>query len=90
MGEIFKETKKENISFRCTRKEKEKLKEYAKRNEMSIGDYIISTCILKQPKREIGYLCRLQTLTNLLRDGEMKKKEYIEKVNLLLGEIKWR
>ena len=90
MSESKKEIKSVNVAFRCTNDEKKKLKEYAERSEMSMGDFIISSCILKQPKREIAYLCRLQGLLNQLRDGELNKKEYIQKTGLVLGEIKWR
>lgn len=89
MNKSKTETKNESISFRCTSDEKKKLKEYAERNKMSIGDFVIANCILKQPKREISYLCKLQSLLNQLRDGELKKKEYIRKTNLVLGGIKW-
>lgn len=97
-GFIFMEIKsnktnniKDNtICFRCTNMEKTQLRKLAENSNISLGDYIIEKCLSAESAENIRLLCKLQTLLNQLRDGIIKKKEYIRKMEMVFEEMKWQ
>ena len=82
--------KDNNISFRCTTNEKTLIYEYAKRQDMSVGDFIIDKCIGEKQQCDIQFICEIQTLVNKLHSKQIKKREFVSKIEVVLNRMKWQ